>query len=218
MPPYPEAHGHKHSHSHSQKTPKKPGLRIPVSNVRWRVLLIIAGVLFVFIVGSFSYAANVEEHDSFCASCHTQPETDYYNRSQAQNPIDLASFHTTKQTRCIECHSGTGIFGRVSAIMLGAKNAAKFYTRTAIQPAPLTVPVRDENCLKCHASVFDSTDFNNHYHQFLPRWQAASPTAATCVDCHSAHATDGDAQIAFLSQTKTDQVCQNCHQTLGGGG
>jgi predicted CXXCH cytochrome family protein len=181
--------------------------------------MLIAVGIFIFIAGSFSVAASMEERDSFCASCHTQPESDYYGRSQAGNPIDLASFHATKQTRCIECHSGVGTIGRASAIMLGARNAVAYYTGTAKQPAPLTVPVGDDHCVKCHASVYDSTDFNNHFHNLLPRWQAAAPNnAASCVDCHSSHTTDGNAQTSFLSQTKTDQVCQSCHQVLGGGG
>ncbi len=219
MPAGKEGHHHQRSHPGSKKGAKKHvQFRLPI-HISRTVLLLVAAGIFIFIVGSFSVAASMEEHDSFCASCHTQPETDFYGRSLAANPIDLASFHTTKQTRCIECHSGVGIPGRASAIMLGARNAVAFYTRTAKQPAPLTVPVGDDHCVKCHASVYDSTDFNNHFHNFLPRWQAADPnTAASCVDCHSAHTTDGDAQAAFLSQAKTDQVCQSCHQALGGGG
>ena len=219
MPAGTEGQRHPHSHSGSKKGAKKtPQVHLPFHISRTVLLLVVAGI-FIFIAGSFSVAASMEERDSFCASCHTQPETDYYGRSQAASPIDLASFHTTKQTRCIECHSGTGTLGRASAIMLGARNAVHYYTGTAKQPAPLTVPVGDDHCVKCHASVYNSTDFNNHFHNFLPRWQAAAPNnAAACVDCHSSHTTDGNAQAAFLSQAKTDQVCQSCHQALGGGG
>ena len=221
MPAATEGHGHHHQHSHpgSKKGSKKPVLLRRLPHLKWSVLMMVVAAVFIFIVGSFSVAASMEERDYFCASCHTQPESTYYQRSQEANPIDLASFHTTKQTRCIECHSGIGLTGRVSAIMLGARNAAAYFTGTAKQPAPLTVPVRDDNCVKCHASVYNATDFNNHFHNLLPRWQAADPNnAATCVDCHSSHTTDGDAQTAFLSQTRTDQVCQSCHQVLGGGG
>jgi predicted CXXCH cytochrome family protein len=221
MPAATEGHGHHHqqTHSSSKKGDKKPGMRRRSIHLKWSVLMLVATGLFIFIVGSFSFAASMEERDYFCASCHTQPETTFYQRSQTGNPIDLASFHHTKQTLCIECHSGTGVPGRVSAMMLGARNAVAYFSGTAKQPALLTVPVPDDNCVKCHASVFNATDFNNHFHNFLPRWQAADPIhAATCVDCHSAHTTDGNDQTAFLSQAKTDQVCQSCHQVLGGGG
>jgi predicted CXXCH cytochrome family protein len=218
LPAANEGHPHQHSHSALKKEFKKPDQRPSLFHLRWSALLAIAAVIFLFMIGSFSYATGMEERDSFCASCHTQPETNFYGRSQAVNAIDLASFHATKQTRCIECHSGIGVTGRASAILLGAHNAEKYFTRTAIQPAPLTVPVGDDNCVKCHASVFNSNGFNNHFHEYLLRWQSANPNAATCVDCHSSHTTDGNAQIAYLSQTKTEQVCQNCHQELGSGG
>ena len=221
MPAASEGHGRHRPHGRSgaKKGNKKPGFLSRLPHLKWSVLMAIVIALFIFIVGSFSIAASMEERDYFCASCHTQPESTYFARSQAGNPIDLASFHTTKQTRCIECHSGIGVTGRVSAMMLGARNAVAYFTRTAKQPAPLTVPVGDDNCVKCHASVYNATDFNNHFHNLLPRWRAANPTgAAACVDCHSSHTTDGNAQTAFLSQATTDQVCQSCHQVLGGGG
>ena len=214
-----EGYRHQHSHPGQKKEAKKPVQRRRLFHLSRTVLLLVASAIFIFIVGSFSIAANMEERDSFCASCHTQPETDYYGRSQAGNPIDLASFHTTKQTRCIECHSGIGVTGRASAILLGARNAVIYFTGTAKQPAPLTVPVRDDNCVKCHASVYNTADFNNHFHNLLPRWQAADPNNfASCVDCHSSHTTDGTNQTSFLSQARIDQVCQSCHQVLAGGG
>jgi predicted CXXCH cytochrome family protein len=221
MPEATDGHGHHHQHSQPghNKGPKKPVKLRRIFHLSWSALLLVGVIIVFFVFGSFSFAASMEENDSFCASRHTQPESDYYGRSQANNPIDLASFHTTKQTRCIECHSGIGVTGRASAIMLGARNAVAYFTRTAKQPAPLTVPVKNDNCVKCHASVYNSTDFNNHFHQLLPRWQAADPIhAASCVDCHSAHTTDGNTQTSILSQARIDQVCQSCHQILGGGG
>jgi len=157
----------------------------------------------------------MEEHDSFCSSCHTQPESTYYTRARAGGtPSDLATFHHTKQARCIECHSGQGLTGRANAIMMGAHNALAWFTGTATQPASLTIPISDENCLKCHTDVLTRGGFNNHYHELLPRWQAMDPQAASCVTCHTTHATDGDPKLGFLNQVKTEQVCQMCHNQL----
>ena len=36
---------------------------------------------------------------------------------------------------------------------MGARNAFKWYTGTAVQPAVLTSPIGDGNCLKCHQDV-----------------------------------------------------------------
>jgi nitrate/TMAO reductase-like tetraheme cytochrome c subunit len=172
---------------------------------------------FVLIASGFGFAANMEQKDSFCASCHTQPETTYFARSTAAQPVDLASAHTPKETRCIDCHSGSGVPGRVSAELLGARNAALWYSGNAIQPAKLTAPIGDGNCLKCHQQVTVQRDRSNHFHYFLTRWQAADPNAATCVTCHPGHSTDVDVQQRYLNTPKVEQQCQACHNTLGGG-
>src|SRR5574341_2130323 len=103
--------------------------------------------------GIFFSAAHMEENDAFCASCHTQPESTYFNRSQAAQAVDVASFHHGQSVRCIDCHSGSGLVGRMGGMLVGAGDLLAFVTHTAQQPAPLTVPIRDENCLKCHADT-----------------------------------------------------------------
>jgi hypothetical protein len=106
---------------------------------------------------------------SFCASCHTQPESTFFQRSVDTQPVDLASIHKADNTRCIDCHSGKGVTGRIRAELLGAHNALAFYTRTAVQPAKLTRPIGDDSCLKCHQNVTTQRDRNNHFHGFLAR-------------------------------------------------
>ena len=165
----------------------------------------------------FTFAATQEQHDAFCSSCHTQPESTFYQRSLETQTVDLASFHKVKNTRCIDCHSGVGVVGRIEAELLGAHNALAFYTRTAVQPAKLTRPIGDESCLKCHQDVAARQDMNNHFHVFLARWQAQDPKAATCVSCHQGHSTDGDSQIMFLNQAITQAVCEACHASLAAG-
>ncbi len=177
--------------------------------------LVLLGVLLA--AGGFSFAATQEQHDAFCASCHTQPETTYYQRALAAPPVDLASWHTTKEVTCINCHSGVGVPGRMSAELMGARNALLWYTGRATQPAPLTYPIGDANCLKCHGDVTGTRSQDNHFHYFLARWQALDPNAASCVTCHGGHTTDGLADIMFLNQAKTEGICQSCHNALGAG-
>ncbi len=181
----------------------------------WLAVAVPAGVLLVLVIGSFGFAASMEENDSFCASCHTQPESTFYQRSLAGKSVDLATFHHTKSTKCIDCHSAGGVTGRAGAILLGSRNAAAYFTHTAQQPAPLTVAIGDSNCVKCHPEVTTGQpDINNHFHLFLSRWQAADPNAAGCVACHSAHTTDGDPQIGYLNAQKTETICQQCHDVM----
>ena len=194
------------------------------------IALAVFGILFT--VAGFTFAATQEQHDSFCASCHTQPESTYFERSIATQPTDLASFHTTQQVICIDCHSGAGITGRLSAELMGARNALMWYSGTAQQPAPLTIPINDDSCLKCHEDVV-SQQFvakeqiavpqvgreredgpRNHWHRFLAEWQASDTSAATCTSCHGGHVTDGTAQSGFMVDQTTQQECEACHQVM----
>jgi nitrate/TMAO reductase-like tetraheme cytochrome c subunit len=200
------------------------------------VLLILAAVGILFTAGGFVFAATQESHDAFCASCHSQPETSFVANAQASQAVDLASYHTSQKTRCIDCHSGQGITGRMAAELMGARNALKWYTGTAVQPAPLTIPISDANCLKCHSDVTqrgftpketitvpgirggEEGGFGErgpgHWHTFMARWQAATPTAGTCVSCHSGHAQGESAQAGFMNSQNVQQTCDACHQVL----
>lgn len=216
--------------------PAKYGKRSPLLAVL--LGLFVLGV--VFAVGGFAFAASQETNDSFCASCHTQPESTFVQRSTILPPTDLASFHTPQSTRCIDCHSGPGLTGRVQAELLGARNAATWYSGTSVQPAKLIFPIQDGNCLKCHQAVTQAgfvpketattpgvgggrgeEGRNNHWHQLLSRWQAASSSAGTCTSCHPGHSTGATAQSGFQAAQATTNVCDACHRVLrteGGGG
>jgi predicted CXXCH cytochrome family protein len=196
---------------HKRPSPRYKGILI------W--LLGAAGLAILLAASGFGFAATQEGHDVFCSSCHTMPESTFYQRSVAATPVDLASAHTAKQTRCIDCHSGSGTLGRMQAELLGAHNAFAWITHTAVQPAKLTHPIGDENCLKCHQQVISTAqvDINNHFHVFLARWQSISPAAARCTSCHQGHNTDVSAQQAYLNVPTTRQVCDDCHQALGRG-
>jgi len=201
-----------------QQKKRKPSASI-FSKVKTGTLVLVF-LIPVFLIGVGGVtAAQFENHDSFCGSCHTEPESEYLQRESGAQPVDLASFHAEKNdARCIDCHSGKGVIGRVSAMMLGGRDLLAFVTHNYKQPAPLTRPITDAHCLKCHAAVTQRQDFNNHFHVFLSQWQARDPSAAGCVDCHQSHTTDGQASLAFLNQQTTSQVCQRCHNFAGAGG
>jgi hypothetical protein len=201
----------------------------------WPLVAIVALAILLAVSG-FTYAANQEEHDAFCASCHTEPESTYVQRSTTAPPVDLASFHTTEGIRCIDCHSGAGIPGRMQAELLGARNAALWYTHAAHQPATATQPIGDANCLKCHQEVTQAgykpehqvtlgrgeegeggggEAGPNHWHEQLARWQATTGDAATCTGCHPGHETARTAATGFQDPQNTESVCEACHQVLG---
>lgn len=194
---------------------------------RWRSLkgwtrvaataaLIVAVVGIIGAAGGTAYAISLENQDGFCASCHTQPETTYYEQSQAQASASLAAFHAQKGVRCIDCHSGGGIFGRVDGLTQGARDALVYYGGHYQNPAITTSPLGDGSCTKCHEDSMSRRDFNNHFHVFLARWQGVDANAAHCVDCHSSHPA-GTSTQQYLNATAVRAVCQQCHTALGAG-
>lgn len=187
-------------------------IRKRTGNRRWtdrRVQVIAGSIIAAFIVLGLVVpmtAMQLENHDSFCASCHTEGEVTFYQRANASTSVDLASFHAQKgATRCIDCHSGAGIVGRYVALTVGASDLVSYFRGQYPQPAVQDNPIGDGNCTKCHANVFSKQDFSNHYHAFLPRLQAVDPqNARRCVDCHISHDT-------------TNDDCQKCHSFPGQG-
>lgn len=188
-----------------------------LSNRKFRIYAgaaVVALILFgVVIPGT---AMQFENHNSFCASCHTQGEQMFYDRSVASAAVDLASVHNIKgQARCIDCHTGPGIIGRYGGLMAGSTDLISYFSRHYPQPAAMEEPYPDANCLKCHAAITQKQDFNNHFHVFLSQWQAIDKNAASCVSCHLSHDTSGDAKVAFLNEQTTVVVCQKCHAAAG---
>lgn len=172
-------------------------------------------------VGTVGVSLALENQDVFCASCHTEPESKYYAQSIEKNPATLAAFHTQKNTACIDCHSGGGIFGRVQGLAQGAGDLKMYLSGKYNKPAITSNPLGDASCLKCHGDVPQQQQrrgvnrrTNGHYHFFLARWQAADPKAARCVTCHTAHPTNPASQ-SFVNNGNVAQVCDNCHRALG---
>lgn len=178
--------------------------------------IVATALALIAATGGTAYAMQREDHDSFCASCHTQPEVQFYQQSLQKNAITLADFHAQKNVRCIDCHSGGGPLGRISGLEQGFKDLMAYESGNYHKPAITTNKLGDGSCTKCHESTTAARDFNNHFHFFLSRWQAVDPNADHCVDCHTSH-TKGESTQAFMSQTTVENICQNCHEILGGG-
>lgn len=186
-------------------------------------LLGVIAVLFLIGIGTaaggFAYAAKLESDDNFCAACHTEPEVTYVARSTAEIRVDLASFHQEEKTRCIDCHSGPGIGGRIQAELGGARNAFMFLTRTAEQPAKLLGKYPDAICLKCHqdetvlAGEAEEGE-KGHWHTYLTRWQARDANAASCATCHVSHSPESTRKDHYLIIPQVRRECEACHRVL----
>jgi len=100
------------------------------------ILVVLVPLILVILSAATAVTAmQFENHDDFCASCHSEPEDAYFQR-EASASTDLASFHSAQDVRCIDCHSGPGLVpGRISALTLGAKDLLAWVTGHARQPA-----------------------------------------------------------------------------------
>jgi hypothetical protein len=187
---------------------------------RWRLFAFGAGLVLLALIGGVGFVSYREQDNQFCASCHTEPETTYYNRfltADAQQSADtMAAFHHYKsQVRCIDCHGGEGPIGRATVLTLAAFDTFKYLTGTARQPAVIIFPVQDQACIKCHEIDIRKPGFENHYHNlyFDP---TVSPPAIPCVHCHVAHRL-GDERTAFQFRDVILPRCEYCHQQIGRG-
>ncbi len=207
------------AHRVRSRSRRRPGLLARLRALPDRArLAVLGGMLAVLLalvaaIGSTAYGLNQENHDDFCASCHTQPETQYYQQSLEGNPATLASFHAGQTVRCIDCHSGGGPFGRLEGLTQGTLDLLSFYSGNYHNPAITTNKLSDDSCLKCHQEILGNTTFDNHMHLFLSRWQSADPNAAGCVDCHHSHPLANAAQ-QYLAVNQVQTVCEQCHRLL----
>lgn len=201
-----------------------------VNKVVMIVGVVIVG-LVVLVVGGTGVSLLLENQNSFCTSCHTEPETKYYQQSVASSPTTLASFHNQKQINCIECHSGSGPLGRAQGLQQGIDDTVIYLSGNYHKPGITSNPLGDDSCLKCHPEVLtrgrrsSPSQIQNpvqgrggriadgHYHQFLQRWQTVDPRAAHCVNCHTSH-SDGPANVGFMTAAPVQQVCDGCHRGL----
>ena len=124
-------------------------------NLTWPVRIacvaIVTGIVIIFAsVGTVATAVHLENDDEFCASCHTEPEVSFVNRSLAEEPVDLASAHAhyADAVRCIDCHSGAGTAGRVDALQQGATDLVAYLSGDYTEPAVTTNPLGDEPCFQ----------------------------------------------------------------------
>lgn len=171
----------------------------------WVFLIVIAGLGIVLLTGT-SVASYVEANNAFCASCHTEPETTYYERTLVE-PVDMASAHAPEGVFCIDCHSGAGAIGRVDALTLGAKNVALYFSGQYETPSAEDTVIHTDHCTKCHSDVLTEFSAADHYHYFASQWD--EPTA--CVTCHQAHPTQRNPETYYTDPVTMDAACVACH-------
>ena len=188
--------------SQSNSVPVSPVVPASPRRRRWPVVLGgLFALLIVFSGVSFATATVLEDQDTFCISCHTVPETTYYNRAYIsldhpnQDVTDLATAHyhlsqTGNKTpfSCIDCHRGDqSLLSRVAAIALGAKDTLVYVVgreNTKIETMPSLTEtdwLSNSACISCHtAALLDTSNgLGNHFHTKLPQVAALRNTGSS---------------------------------------
>ena len=171
-------------------------------------------------------ATALEGHDPLCSACHTEPEAEYVLRSLS-DPSDLASAHAPAEVRCVDCHSGEGLFGRSVSLRQGASDLAAYLSGTYAQPAITTNPVGEVGCTKCHdtpgsSGVYARTEggvTSSHYHfrEYAAEWLSREADArGSCGICHRTHALNTLANQGFVINSELNAACEACHAALSG--
>lgn len=181
----------------------------PRTRLSW-IILTVAGGLTIILLTTATVTTQMEESNAFCASCHTEPETTYYQRTLTE-PVDLASAHAPEGVFCIDCHSGAGMVGRVDALTLGAKNVLVYLSGQHEVPTAEDATIHSDHCTKCHSDVLTGFNASDHYHYFTPQWD--EPTA--CAACHPAHPTGHNPETSYTDRVTMDAVCVACHEAAG---
>lgn len=189
---------------------------------RWLIAIgaiILGGVVFLTV--GFMAGTTVEEHDSFCAVCHTVPETTYFDRSTAaiadtsSTVSDLATVHyrqaqaKNQSFSCIACHRGDSSLGeRAQTLMLGARDTLIFVTGKAdptIEKSTIfQTALVNTACISCHKSTLLTVKgTQTHFHNFLPQ------TAVLVAQGNQLITSGGRARR--LRTINTSLTCVSCH-------
>jgi hypothetical protein len=146
-----------------------------VSRFKTPVVVALALVVLLGLV-SIAGVSVIEENDSFCATCHLQPERVYVARARAvaqafgqareqgldgeqlwrasrDAASDLAGSHRGAALNCVACHRGDNSLGdRARALALGAGNTLLYVTgRFDPEHSGLANPdLVTRSCLRCH--------------------------------------------------------------------
>jgi hypothetical protein len=165
----------------------------------------------------------LERDNDFCNACHLEPGLPLHieiRRDFDQRPAaSLAGLHAAaardggqeRDFRCIDCHGGTGPYGRLRVKVLAAKDAFWYVVGRFEEPDAMSWPIWDEDCGKCHMP-FDTGHAEPwrtpRFHQ-LPVHNVE--LGVSCVECHRTHDRGGDPNAYFLRAPWVRTQCARCH-------
>jgi predicted CXXCH cytochrome family protein len=189
--------------------------------VRLLALAVLVGALAA--PGGFAVTDRLEQDNDFCNACHLAPgqplHLDIRRDFDAAPPRSLAAAHAVAGAdhredgafRCIDCHGGASLPGRLRVKALAAKDAFWYAVGRFEEPTQMRWPLWDEDCTRCHPR-FDEGEAaawqTPRFHQ-LPVHNAE--LGVDCVECHRSHESDGDPEAFFVHAARMRAQCARCH-------
>jgi len=195
-------------------------------------IVALAAALLGASLGAVGWAVtdHLEQDDDFCNACHVGPgmplhagiRRDYEMRP----PASLAGRHAAARLadrkdgafRCIDCHGGKSLAGRVRVKALAAKDALVYVSGRFEEPEEMRWPLWDEDCLACHASFEAAGDDARSSPGFHDLAVHNVELGVGCVECHSAHEAGGNPGAFFLHAASVRAQCARCHSEFEEGG
>ncbi len=186
---------------------------------RSNILLLIGGfiLLIAVLLGAASGRAapaaqeapndpNLSISDEYCLSCHGQPGQtltleDGSTMELYVNPEEHAnSVHGSAGYACVQCHSTVGEYPHPP------------FTAANRRDATLQL---NQVCERCHATEYELTTDSVHNHA----QQEGDLAAATCSDCHTAHAVqdwvdETTGETLPEARLRIPETCAQCHNAI----
>jgi len=194
------------------------------------------GALAAAVLGASLAAAgwavsdHLEQDNDFCNACHLSEEMPLHLEIRrdfdARPAASLAGAHAAAGAahrddgalRCIDCHGGTSLAGRVRVKALAAKDAFFYGIGRFEEPQAMRWPLWDEDCRKCHASFEERRPESWRSPGFHELAVHNAELGVGCVECHRVHETGGDPDVHFLDTGAVRAQCARCHSQFAEGG
>lgn len=173
-------------------------------------------------VAGWTVTDALERRDTFCVSCHLSEDVplhiEKFEDARAVPPASLVAAHAAAGLaeredggfRCIDCHGGSGPWGRTRIKLVSAHDAFWYAVGHFDEPREMRWPLRDEDCAKCHVS-FDETAHGGADPRFHELAVHNVDLGVACVECHVSHPKGGLAEHYFLHPDRVRSQCARCH-------
>jgi hypothetical protein len=166
----------------------------------------------------------LERNNDFCNACHL-PSGEALHVAVREDfdgrpPTTLAAGHGAAHPpgpegdaaafRCIDCHGGVSLVGRLRVKTLAAKDAFWWVVGDFEEPRGMRWPLWDEDCAQCHESfdVKADADGDPAFHDLGVH---NVELGVGCVECHRSHERGANVDAWYLKAAVVRQQCARCH-------